>query len=623
MDNEFKIISRAIQLVELGKFNLAIDLIEENFNALEGLGPLHQMLAFCYLQIEENDKAILSLNMALEKNPEDEGNQVLLGAAYSAKGDLDLAIDSFKTCLELNPDTIDAHVGLARLYLIQEKTQFAKVHIDHAIKLDPNNEQALHIKSVFEKLLGYDKESRATLLKGLEINPLNKSLLFEKANRDLYNDDPANAQEIYQQLILENPDNYLLEQKIIESRLSQNWFYRNLLFKFRLFQSASYLMVLFILAFILFSGGYYSSLEQGSQAQIVWKYVFLSVGIWSAIFWIGRLLSHSWLANKIWNKPISYFLNQYFAIEVYTSLALLFFTLYLFLESGKYFTIAGFLAFFAVLYLGFIIIENKKIRLIYSIWFTWLHIAGLITFIYPDNKPTTGFFNKLISSGDLLAFSILIPFAMVILYVAGKGYYDDWVKGKKKKTKEEEAKELDLPKWHIAMYFGLFVLFISLRFAYSFIGQNILNPLLFYAVWLLIPIALLIYFYKSGKVDRWFKHNLAKFKYDANYVSSFFLMSCILTFMASILIGFLAINFIVFNKSEFQTKLLSNGMLQEDSKAFLMIEYEGFKEKIRPLNLNEFPSVDTGDVILKVHQSLFGVTMVDSIFLKEASLEDD
>lgn len=614
MDNEFKIINRAIQLVELGKFKLALDLIEANFSLLEDLGPLHQMQAFCYLQLEDYDKAIMALKTALDKNPEDVGSHFLLGSAYSAKGKIDLAVKSFSLSLELNPDFTDAHIGLARLYLVQENTRHAKVHIDHAIKIEPNNEQALLVKSVLEKQLGFDKESKATLLRGLEINPLNTGLLFEKANRDLKAENPEHAQEIYQQLILENPGNFILEEKIIESSLSNNWLYRNLLYKYRLFSSTSYLLPLFVLAMILFGGGFYSSFDKGSQAGQVWKNILLIVSMWSAIFWIGRLITHGWMVKKIWNKPMAYYFNPYYAASLYIFLGLVYFILFLTTDASMYFAFAGFLALFSVLFLGFLLIDRKLTKRLFSAWIAWLHIAGVVSLLYSTNESSESVY-KFLASGDLLAFSLLIPFIVAVIYIGGKGIYEDWVKGKRSKHEKKVEEELKIPNWHIALYAGIFLSFISIRVAYSFIGQNILNPLVFYSFWILFPLGVMLYLYQSGKMTDWYRRYLSRFNYDANYISNFFLISGIFTIILSVVIGFLIVNFMVFSRQEIQTKLLRNGYLQQDPESFLLVEYNGYEERISPRNIREFPRVDTGTVKLMTHKSFLGVTIADSIFL--------
>ncbi len=98
--------------------------------------PLHNM-ASIYLANKQYDKAKQAASQALENNPHYAPSWELLGRLFVEQGRDTQAIEAFNHAVLEFPGFIDAHWGLAQLYLRRGNTDRGIVHLKEVIRLDP------------------------------------------------------------------------------------------------------------------------------------------------------------------------------------------------------------------------------------------------------------------------------------------------------------------------------------------------------------------------------------------------------------------------------------------------------------------------------------------------------
>lgn len=97
--------------------------------------------ATCLALKKDNELAVESFNQALEiKN--DEKVHYNLGVLYMFTKSYQLAIDSYRTCLELNPNNASAHLNLGACLFSNMSYEKSLIHFNKAKEIEPNLYQA-------------------------------------------------------------------------------------------------------------------------------------------------------------------------------------------------------------------------------------------------------------------------------------------------------------------------------------------------------------------------------------------------------------------------------------------------------------------------------------------------
>ena len=97
---------------------------------------------------EDNNEANLSL----------EDIYVLRGVIALEQEDVEFALDSFQRALELNPESVEACLGLGQIFFIAEMKEEAKKMFEWAVKNEPENIRAQVALQNINKHLGYPQE---------------------------------------------------------------------------------------------------------------------------------------------------------------------------------------------------------------------------------------------------------------------------------------------------------------------------------------------------------------------------------------------------------------------------------------------------------------------------------
>lgn len=92
-----------------------------------------------FVLMDSLDRAIESLNEAVENNPDNAEPQFYLGLAHGEKGNFSEAEKRFETALELDPSHMKAALGLVDIYLIQGDSSRAIAELEGIFSRDPEN----------------------------------------------------------------------------------------------------------------------------------------------------------------------------------------------------------------------------------------------------------------------------------------------------------------------------------------------------------------------------------------------------------------------------------------------------------------------------------------------------
>jgi tetratricopeptide (TPR) repeat protein len=161
---------RGILYIQLGKFDEA----SENFGKANQLNPKLSLLGaaegLAASQQHRDSQAVSSFRAAAKTQPKDALTQYLFAEALSQEGPPEGSADyveevaAAKKACQLDSSMIAAHDLLATIYLQEEHPQLAMEESRAALKLDPNDQQALYHLILSLRKTG-DKDQIAPLLK--------------------------------------------------------------------------------------------------------------------------------------------------------------------------------------------------------------------------------------------------------------------------------------------------------------------------------------------------------------------------------------------------------------------------------------------------------------------------
>jgi tetratricopeptide (TPR) repeat protein len=86
-------------------------------------------------------------------------------------GDLEAAIEAYRRCLRLRPDSSEAWINLGRLFAENGDAEGATECFDTALKLDPNDPTALYNLGVVAQDAGREQEAIVLYARALELDP--------------------------------------------------------------------------------------------------------------------------------------------------------------------------------------------------------------------------------------------------------------------------------------------------------------------------------------------------------------------------------------------------------------------------------------------------------------------
>src|SRR5208337_830231 len=103
------------------------------------------------MEMEDYPNAIDIYNKVLAIDPNHRSTLDNLGYCYLAKNNYSAALEKFKKCIDLQPDLIDALIGITLTYYYQNDLVNAKKYLDRAKEVKPILKQGVNGYEIFKK----------------------------------------------------------------------------------------------------------------------------------------------------------------------------------------------------------------------------------------------------------------------------------------------------------------------------------------------------------------------------------------------------------------------------------------------------------------------------------------
>lgn len=147
----------------------AVKTLEDGIAAYpeDNLNILTDLIVF-YVNAGKSDESLNYINMAIEKNPENNGLHHVKAGLFDQLGEFDKATKAYKKAIELNPDFVDSQYNLGILYYNQGGEKF------NAANSITDNDEYNKVKAEGED---YFKLSLPYLEKAHELEPTERATL--------------------------------------------------------------------------------------------------------------------------------------------------------------------------------------------------------------------------------------------------------------------------------------------------------------------------------------------------------------------------------------------------------------------------------------------------------------
>ena len=131
-----------------------------------GSGDAYILAGATLLDLNEFEQARHDLEKALTLSPKLAGLHTLVGMARDKTGDQKEAEPAFRVALQENPDDFEANLYLGALLYKQRHLEEAKIYLEHAVKLKPNDTMARYESAMLKSTSG-EYEAAATELESV------------------------------------------------------------------------------------------------------------------------------------------------------------------------------------------------------------------------------------------------------------------------------------------------------------------------------------------------------------------------------------------------------------------------------------------------------------------------
>lgn len=170
LDTASDLMSQGMNAFYAGNYSDAIELFNQVIAIDPDMPDAYSMRAYAYFKLEDYDQAVSDCTKALRSNSTTLAYWVC-GTLQKKLGDLDSALMSFTTAIELDP--VDATNYFSRAIVLYELNQFDQTVADctAALKIDSEGKSYLERRSWAYEALGMDTEALADLLQLQKIDP--------------------------------------------------------------------------------------------------------------------------------------------------------------------------------------------------------------------------------------------------------------------------------------------------------------------------------------------------------------------------------------------------------------------------------------------------------------------
>jgi len=590
---------RGRQLYKLKRYADARKEFRKVLQKQPDFSPALCLISLCFFLEKKYDDGYKFANKALESDPESALNHYAQGLASSGLEDYDSAIISFENAIELDANDDDFHARLGFVYLQKQILGKAELHINKALELNPNNLMAIGFKSQYERLFSKGDSAKGLLDKALAVDPTNIGLLFEKGLHDANKGEFEQASEMFEQVLMDDPGDSLLRERILDAKLGQYKWYEWLVIKFRTFNKGFYLIIIFDFVLVLVGGAILREKNIEEPYYLIAKYIVIALAIWNLIFWLGRMLGHLYMSRKLWKLRFKDLLSLSIFIHLNMTSALCSFLLHIHTFNFLWFGTALVLMILGMLSLGIILIEDPKKDLYFKYYLTFIYIVGGVNFI-------TQFLELDISGmmADIMMACIFIPFIVGAIY-------DSILEDRKKKDQPKPIKEKEVEDKSLfekVNQWAIVPAMLGCYFISIFLGNNILEKPRFVVIWGIISIGIAFLTYLQLKRNNSSILNVVSHSESIEDrfggIARFFLMIIFLV----VSLGISMTHFLDNGKRKIiEVSIVEHGLKKKKTNHVVVVRYKGWRNSLIFTKEQLEKTKDCEMVELEVSESLFGV----------------
>ncbi len=155
-------------------FHLLADVFMDYYKSREGLRvmemaaqhfpgriPTLLKLAEFQLILKMHSEALGSIDKIFKKDPQNAEAWFMTGQICKDMGQTDRAITSYKRCISISPDNLDAYISLGQIFT-ERKDKIALAYLENALRVDSNSLAARHAIGDYYSQTGDLKKAVAT-----------------------------------------------------------------------------------------------------------------------------------------------------------------------------------------------------------------------------------------------------------------------------------------------------------------------------------------------------------------------------------------------------------------------------------------------------------------------------
>lgn len=198
----------------LGDYAQAFKYLDDALRIDPFQAKVYFIKGMCFKENGDTNLALSSFRTAVEQDPDYFNAYMQLAAIYAARND-DMAIDYYNNAILVNPSMVEAHYGLA--YYLQEHGKpdgAIKVYND-LLSIDPNNAPALHnIGYIFLFYKGEPESSLTWFTKAVTADPMIVNGYYHRGYAYELMKDYANARIDYEKSLKLDPEFTLAKDRL-------------------------------------------------------------------------------------------------------------------------------------------------------------------------------------------------------------------------------------------------------------------------------------------------------------------------------------------------------------------------------------------------------------------------
>lgn len=160
MKNLDRLYQAAVADYEAGRFTQAAESLAKVLPFATSSYPVHELMGLVYASLNQNEKAIDHLKLAVQLNPEAAEGRTNLGAALLHGGKPELAGEQFRKALSLDPHSFDANHNLGEFYIQSGRVTEALPLLEAARNIQPDAYENTYDLALANFTLGRTAEAR-------------------------------------------------------------------------------------------------------------------------------------------------------------------------------------------------------------------------------------------------------------------------------------------------------------------------------------------------------------------------------------------------------------------------------------------------------------------------------